>query len=59
MPWLEPLRARPSFQQLVAQAEARQRENAEAFIAEGGPQILGLRASGAASSGERSSFEQR
>ena len=44
MPWLEPLRARPSFQDLIARAEERQRENAEAFIAEGGPQILGLRA---------------
>ena len=43
MPWLEPLRARESFQALVARAEDRQRENAEAFIAEGGPQILGLR----------------
>jgi serine/threonine protein kinase/tetratricopeptide (TPR) repeat protein len=57
MPWLEPLRARPSFQALLARAEERQRENAEAFIAEGGPQILGLRADGAASgSGERSGF---
>jgi hypothetical protein len=57
MPWLEPLRARPSFQALLARAEERQRENAEAFIAEGGPQILGLRADGASSgSGERSGF---
>jgi eukaryotic-like serine/threonine-protein kinase len=57
MPWLEPLRARPSFQDLIARAEERQRENAEAFIAEGGPQILGLRADGASSgSGERSGF---
>jgi TolB-like protein/Flp pilus assembly protein TadD len=44
MPWLEPLRARPTFQALLARAEQHQRENAEAFIAEGGPQILGLRA---------------
>lgn len=44
MPWLEPLRARPSFQNLIALAETRQRENAEAFLTEGGPQILGLRA---------------
>lgn len=44
MPWLEPLRARPSVQQLIAKAEERQRENAAAFIAEGGPAILGLRA---------------
>ena len=49
MPWLEPLRARPSFQDLIARAEERQRENAEAFIAEGGPQILGLRAGSASS----------
>ena len=49
MPWLEPLRARPSFQELIARAEARQRENAEAIIAEGGPQILGLRAARASS----------
>ena len=48
MPWLEPLRARPSFQDLIARAEERQRENAEAFTAEGGPQILGLRAGSAA-----------
>ncbi len=52
-----PLRARPSFQALIARAEERQRENAEAFIAEGGPQILGLRADSASSgSGERSGF---
>jgi hypothetical protein len=49
MPWLEPLRARASFQDLIARAEERQRENAEAFIAEGGPQILGLRAGNASS----------
>jgi eukaryotic-like serine/threonine-protein kinase len=49
MPWLEPLRARASFQDLIARAEERQRENAAAFIAEGGPQILGLRAGGTSS----------
>jgi eukaryotic-like serine/threonine-protein kinase len=56
MPWLEPLRARPSVQELIAVAEERQRENTQAFIAEGGPQILGLGADGAAGSGERSGF---
>jgi eukaryotic-like serine/threonine-protein kinase len=44
MPWLERLRERPTVQALIAKAEARQRENAEVFVAEGGPQILGLRA---------------
>lgn len=45
MPWLEPLRARPGFQDLLARAERYHREDAEAFIAEGGPQLLGLRSS--------------
>ena len=41
-PWLEPLRARPSFQALLERADAWHREDLEAFIAEGGPQILGM-----------------
>jgi tetratricopeptide (TPR) repeat protein len=41
-PWLDPLRDRPEFAEVVSRAEARQREAAAAFQREGGPPLLGI-----------------
>ena len=40
-PWLDPLRANPAFQQVLALAEARHREAAATFVSAGGERLLG------------------
>jgi tetratricopeptide (TPR) repeat protein len=41
-PWLDPLRGRPRFIELLQAAEARHREAATRFVEAGGPHVLGL-----------------
>ena len=40
-PWLDPLRAEPEFQTILAFAEARYRDAARAFVEAGGERLLG------------------
>ena len=40
-PWLDPLRAEPEFQDVVAVAESHYRDAADAFVAAGGERLLG------------------
>ena len=42
-PWLDALRAHPTFRQVVGEVEARHREALALFLAEGGDVVLGVR----------------
>jgi hypothetical protein len=42
-PWLDPLRGNPDFLIVRLEAERRYRDAAQAFLAAGGDQILGVR----------------
>jgi tetratricopeptide (TPR) repeat protein len=45
-PWLDALRARPEFTDLLRKAHQLQREASAAFLAGGGPALLGIRSEG-------------
>ena len=40
-PWLDPLRSAPEFQDVLAFAQSRYREAADAFVDAGGERMLG------------------
>jgi hypothetical protein len=42
-PWLDPLRSRPEFDEILQRVMAGQRQAAEVFVAGGGPALVGLR----------------